>query len=264
MAMETSADPAEAAVQAGRVDLAAAFRLAVLNGFHEAIDNHFTLTVPGRPWRYLLNPFGLHWSEVRASDLLEIDLDGTVVAGAGMADRSAVCIHGPVHARGHACVLHTHMPYATALTQLEDMTVEMTGQNAFGLHGRIAYDYDYGGLALDMAEGERIADLVGDNIVLMMANHGVLVCGVSVADAFNSLYFLEQACRTQILSMSTGQPRRFPPEHVVRRTAAQFFQEDAIKQAGAQAVGAKTPMAMTGAEMHFAALKRILDKSDPG
>src|SRR3954447_12012753 len=83
-----------------RIDLAAALRLAVHNGFHEGIDNHFTLTTPGEPSHFLLNPYGLHWSEVRASDLLEVDLEGAVVDGEGMADRTAVCIHGPIHKRG--------------------------------------------------------------------------------------------------------------------------------------------------------------------
>ena len=233
-----------------RIDLAAALRLAVQNGFHEGIDNHFTLTTPGRPDRFLLNPYGLHWSEVRASDLLEVDLDGAVTAGEGIADRTAVCIHGPIHKRGVACVLHTHMPYATALTQLEDMTLEMTGQNALGFFGGVAYDHEYGGLALDMAEGERMADVLGDKMVLMLANHGVIVCGTSVADAFNSLYFLERACQTQILSMATGKPRRPVAPAVVERTRAQFADTG-------------LPAGLKAHDHHFAALKRLLDRREP-
>ena len=247
--------PAEAC----RIDLAAAFRLAVLNGFHEAIDNHFTVTVPGAPTHYLLNPFGLHWSEVRASDLLEVDLGGRIVSGEGIADQSAVSIHGPVHRRGHICVLHTHMPYATALTQLEDMTIEMIGQSALGFHDRVAYDYAYGGLALDLAEGERLADALGDKLVLMMANHGVLVCGTSVAAAFNTLYFLEQVCRTQILAMSTGRPRRHVGEATVKKAAMQFAQEEQIKTAALRALGGSP---RSGPEIHFDALKRMLDRTD--
>ena len=233
-----------------RIDLAACLRLAVLNGFHEGIDNHFTLALPGDAKRFLLNPYGLHWSEVRASDLLEVDVAGNVLRGDGMADRTALCIHAPIHKRGHACVLHTHMPYATALTQLEDMTVEMIGQNALGFAGEIAYDYSYGGLALDMAEGERMAEIMGDKLVLMLANHGVIVCGKSVADAFNSLYFLERACQTQILAMSTGKPLNRVPQAVVDFTRAQFSNTG-------------LPAGENAYDYHFAAMKRLLDRSQP-
>jgi ribulose-5-phosphate 4-epimerase/fuculose-1-phosphate aldolase len=242
----TLRQPAE---RQARIDLAASLRLAVANGFHEGIDNHFTLTVPGKPALFYLNPYGLHWSEVRASDLLEVDLDGQVVAGEGLADRTAVCIHGPMHRRGIACVLHTHMPYATALTQLEDMTLEMVGQNAVGFHGSVAYDYDYNGLALDMAEGERMADILGDKMVLMLANHGVIVVGKSVADAFNSLYFLERACQTQILAMSTGHKMKRIKPSVVASTRAQF--------------GGTLPTGQNPYDIHFAALKRQLDRREP-
>src|SRR6478736_2148751 len=145
----TPPDLLEAQRRQARIDLAAAHRLAVIDDYHEAIDNHFTLLVPGRPGRFYLNEFGLHWNEVTASNLIEVAFDGTVVEGTGA-----------------ACVLHTHMPYATALSQLEDMTVEMTGQGALQFEGRIAYDYDYNGFAHEHAEGERMAALMGDKVVL--------------------------------------------------------------------------------------------------
>ena len=245
-----ASDLAQQSGRQARIDLAASLRLAVINGFNEGIDNHFTLAVPGKPDRFLLNPYGLHWSEVRASDLLEVDIDGNVVEGAGLADRTALCIHAPIHRRGHACVLHTHMPFATALTQLQDMTVEMIGQNALGFHGEVAYDYDYGGLALDMAEGERMAAIMGDKPVLMLANHGVIVCGRSVADAFNSLYFLERACQTQILAMSTGRELHRLPPQVVAATRAQFG-------------NAGLPEGQHAYDHHFSALKRLLDRREP-
>ena len=236
--------------QQARIDLAACLRLAVLNGFHEGIDNHFTLALPGAADRFLLNPYGLHWSEVRASDLLEVDTEGNVMRGNGLADRTALCIHAPIHKRGHACVLHTHMPFATALTQLEDMTVHMIGQNAIGFAGEIAYDHSYGGLALEMAEGERMADIMGDKPVLMLANHGVIVCGSSVAAAFNRLYFLERACQTQILAMSTGKPLHHVPPSVVDFTRSQFGT-------------AGLPPGQKPYDYHFSALKRLLDRREP-
>lgn len=243
-------DLAQQAERHARIDLAAAFRLAVVNGFNEGIDNHFTLAVPGKPESFLLNPWGLHWSEVRASDLLEVDVEGNLISGTGIADRTALCIHGPIHRLGHAAVLHTHMPWATALTQLADMTVEMIGQNALGFHGEIAYDYTYNGLALDMAEGERMAAIMGDKPILMLANHGVIVCGRSVAEAFHNLYFLERACQTQVLSMSTGRELRHVPPAVVAATRAQF-----------NSTG--LPEGQYACDYHFAALKRLLDRNEP-
>jgi ribulose-5-phosphate 4-epimerase/fuculose-1-phosphate aldolase len=255
MDLATLEDPASDlsdARQAARVDLAAAMRVAVWYGYHEAIDNHFTLTVPGRPDRFYLNPYGLHWAEMCASDFLEIGQDGKLRAGTGIADRTAICIHAPIHrlVPGANCVLHTHMPFATALTQLEDMTVEMIGQTALGFEGDIAYDYDYDGLAYDMAEGERLAALMGDKPIVMMANHGVLVTGPTVADAFARLYFLERACQTQIYAMWTGKKRRVLPEALVAKTRAQF-NEWAL------------PEGVTANGLHFSALKRLLDRKEP-
>ncbi len=248
----TAPDLLEAQRRQARIDLAAAHRLAVLDDYHEAIDNHFTLLVPGRPGRFYLNEFGLHWNEVTASNLIEVAFDGTVVEGTGPADRSAICIHAPIHeATGAACVLHTHMPYATALSQLEDMTLEMTGQGALQFEGRIAYDYDYNGFAHEHAEGERMAALMGDKVVLMMANHGVVVIGDTVAQAYRRLYFLERSCRTQLFGMWTGQRRRFVAPEVLAKMRA-------------EAATWKDPtMAMSGSDYYFAAMKRMLDRTQP-
>ena len=235
-----------------RIDMAAAHRLAVMHDFHEGIDNHFTLTVPGRPGRFYLNAFGLHWSEVTASNLIEVSYGGDVLEGVGVPDRSAICIHAPIHrlVPGADCVLHTHMPYCTALSQLEDMTLEMTGQAALYFHGKVAYDRDYNGFADDQAEGERMAGLMDGKPVLMLANHGVVVTGRSVAQAYHRLYFLERACRTQMFSMWTGQRRRFVSEAILDKVAEQARTPDPALQ-------------MSGSDYHFAALKRILDRTEP-
>jgi ribulose-5-phosphate 4-epimerase/fuculose-1-phosphate aldolase len=159
-----------------KVDLAAALRLAVRCQFHEGIDNHFTYGLPGRQDRYFLHPYGLHWSEIRASDIMVVDEAGLVVEGEGIAETSAVCIHGPVH-RAHPegrCVLHTHMPYATALAMIEGGRLEPASQTALMYYDDVAYDPDYSGLADTVAEGERLAGIMGDKRVLLMANHGAL------------------------------------------------------------------------------------------
>ena len=242
---------AEAARRA-RIDLAACHRLAVRFGLHEGIDNHLTLLVPGRPDRFYLAPFGLHWSEVRASHFMEVDFDGSRRVGDGPVEDTALHIHLPVHRmapRAH-CVLHTHMPYATALGMLENPRLEMAVQSALVFHEDVAYDMDYNGLAFDRSEGERLARVLGDKSVLMMANHGALVIGRTVAEAFDRLYFLERACQAQLLALSTGRPLRPIPADVVRRTVDQF--RGGTEVGGSQRV-----------ELHFAALKRLLDRDEP-
>jgi ribulose-5-phosphate 4-epimerase/fuculose-1-phosphate aldolase len=233
-----------------RIDLAACHRLAARFGFNEGIDNHLTMLVPGHSDRFYLAPFGLLWSEVKASDLLELDFGGTVVAGRGLVEDTALYIHLSVHrllpqAR---CVLHTHMPHATALGMLEEPHLEMAGQNAIGFHDDIAY-VDYNGLALDYGEGERLARALGDKSILMLRNHGVLVTASSAAQAFERLYFLERACQAQILALSTGRKLRIVPQPVVQATAAQF-------RAGDKVGGEERT------ELHFQALKRLLDRSE--
>jgi ribulose-5-phosphate 4-epimerase/fuculose-1-phosphate aldolase len=238
---------ASAAEQAARVDLAAAFRLAVRMDFHEGVCNHFSLMLPGG--RFLLNRYGLHWSEVTAANLLALDASGRILEGEGDFEKTAFHIHSRIHLANPraACVLHTHMPYATAITLLEGGRLEMVEQNALRFHDDIAYDETYNGLVLDDAEGDRLAHVLGDKRVMFLANHGVIVVGPSVAEAFDLLYYLERACRLQILARSSRLPfKKIRPE-IVRDTSRMIL-ADAPKYAGA----------------HFSALKRILDREEPG
>src|SRR6476469_4583486 len=200
------------------VDLAAAHRLAFNQGFHEGIFNHLTLTVPGRSDRYYQIPFGMHWSEVKASSFMEVGIDdGKVKRGSGDVERSCYCIHAPIHkALPHAAaVFHTHMPYASALTRLEDPRIKEIGQTEVLLMNAIAYDDNYTGPAVDPEEGERLASVLGNKTVLFMANHGVTTVGQSVADAYNRLYYIERAAQVQIYAMWTGQRLKQVPEAVV-------------------------------------------------
>lgn len=238
----------EDAVWRARVDLAAAYRLAARFGFNEGVCNHFTLMVPGERDKFLLIPHGTHWSQVRASQLLIVDFAGNVIQGRGEAEATAFYIHARIHMRApHAvCVLHTHQPYATALTMLEDMELKPAIQSALRFYGRIAYDDAYSGLALDEAEGDRMAACLGDKEVLFSANHGVLVAGPTVAQAFDALYYLERAAQAQILAMSTGQKlRQVSPNLAASVNAAML--RDVAKYS----------------EAHFSALKAILDKEEP-
>ena len=247
-----SCDECSAEEWEARVDLAAAHRLAVMHGLSEGIFNHLTQVVPGKPDRYYQIPFGLHWSEVKASSFMEVGInDGEVKRGEGDVERSCYCIHAPIHkALPQAkAVFHTHMPFASALTRLEDPHIKEIGQTEVGMMEMIAYDDNYTGPAFDPAEGERLAKVLGNKTVLFMANHGVTTVGQSVADAYNLLYYLERAAQVQIYAMWTGQRLKQLPEAVIEKTKNEI--------GGAHFYNGPTP-----AERHFRALKRILDREE--
>lgn len=234
--------------RAARVDLAAAFRLAVRLDMHEGVCNHLSLMLPGTRDRFLLNRFGLHWGEVTASNLLTLDAAGRIVEGEGTFEKTAFYIHSRIHlANPNAtCVLHTHMPYATALTLTIPGRLEMVEQNALRFVDDIAYDDEYNGLVVDNAEGDRLARALGKKRVMFLANHGVIVAGRSVAEAFDLMYYLERACRLQVLALSTGRKLRPVAEKVARDTYAMLLEQNAVY-----------------ADAHFGALKRLLDREEP-
>ena len=240
-------------LQTLRTDLAAALRWAVRYNLHEGVDNHFSVAVSNtdsasKSDRFLINPYGWHWSEITASSLVLCDVEGTVMEGDNAVETTAFCIHAPIHnlVPNATVVLHTHMPYATALTLLEDGELSMCEQNALLFKDRIAYDDGYTGLALDVAEGERLAGVIGNHSVLMMASHGVVVTGATVAEAFTMLYYLERAAMFQVLARSTGGKLRTIADAVQDRTADQLTGE----------VPALS-------DRHFTALRRILDREEP-
>jgi ribulose-5-phosphate 4-epimerase/fuculose-1-phosphate aldolase len=224
-----------------------------MHGFSEGIFNHLTLTVPGRSDLYYQIPFGTHWSEVTASCFMEVGIDdGKVKRGSGDVERSCYCIHAPIHkALPHAtAVFHTHMPFASALTRLENPRIKEIGQTEVGLTDRIAYDDAYSGPAFDPAEGARLAKIIGDKTVLFMANHGVTTLGTTVAEAYDRLYYLERAAQVQIYAMWTHQPLKQLPTTIVEKTKreigeAKFFYDP------------------SPAQRHFDALKRTLERTEP-
>lgn len=235
-----------AAERTARADLAAAFRLAVRLDLHEGVCNHFSVMLEGG--RFLLNRYGLHWSEVTASNLLALDAHGNILAGKGEFEKTAFYIHSRIHLANPraTCVLHTHMPYATALTLLENGRLEMVEQNALRFHDDIAYDDTYNGLVVDPEEGDRLARALGGKRVLFLANHGVIVAGPSVAEAFDLLYYLERACRLQVLARSMGRPLKPVRPEVVRATSRLMLADSRAY-----------------ATAHFDALRRILDREEP-
>lgn len=227
-----------------RVELAAAFRLAVLNDWHEAVANHFSLAVDDTGSRFLMNPRWMHFARIRASDLLALDAnDPETMQRSDAPDPSAWWIHGRLHALvpQARCVLHVHSPYATAVASLADPGIPPIDQTTARYFRRVAFDLEYGGIADHAAEGERLARVIGENRSMILGNHGVLVVAPTVAEAFDDLYYLERACRTLILAYSSGRPLSVLSDDVAEATARGW---EAYSEA---------------AHAHFAEARRLLD-----
>ena len=212
------------AVAALRADLALALRAAAHHGLAEGVCNHFSVELPDQSGRFLLNPRGLLWHEVQADDIVLVDTAGTALAGRHPVESTAMFIHAAIHRIARQpCVLHTHMPHATALTLTADRALDPAlSQTAMRFHGRLAVDAHYNGLALDVAEGERIARAMGGADVVFLANHGVVVCGPQLAHAYDDLYYLERACQAQVLAQSTGRPLAPAHADLAARVAGQI------------------------------------------
>ncbi len=234
--------------QAEKEDLTAALRWAARLGLNEGVCNHFSLEVA--PDRYLINPQGLHWEEVCVADMLLINGQGSVIEGRHAIEPTAFFIHSWIHRLNmHAkAVLHTHMPYATALTLVQGGRLAWSHQNALRFWGRVGYDEVYGGVALDAAEGERIGQAMAGKEIMFMASHGVTVTGATMAWAFDDLYYLERACMHQCLAtqFAAGRPLRVIDEAACRATSSQIVGERAQS------------------DLYFAAVKRLLDRDQPG
>ena len=197
-----------APVRALRKGLALALRAAARHGLGEGVCNHFSVAIPGDPDKFLLNPRGLMWQEVGDSDIVMVDSHGTKLAGAREVEPSAMFIHAAMHRLlKKNVVLHCHAPHATALSLTQQCSLDTTlSQNAMRFHGRVARDTRYNGLALDHAEGTRIANAAGGADIVFLANHGVIVCGERLDYAYDDLYYLERACQAEILARSSGLP----------------------------------------------------------
>jgi len=232
-----------------RIELAAAYRIAALEGMDDGVFNHFSLAVPGEEGRFLLKPFGPLFSEATASGLIKVDLEGKIVAGEGVWEPTAFHIHSRVHRAvpRARCVMHTHMPYATALTSLAEMGILPINQSSMRFVRRFATLETYGGLALDAAEGDRIVAAFQEKDVLFMANHGVMVIGEDVARCLYDLHYVEVAARDQWLALATNRPLRMIAEEVIELAARQMVDEREM-----------------AAVVHLTAMMRRLDRENPG
>lgn len=229
-----------------RVDLAAAFRWTARLGLHEAVANHFSLAINDDGTRFLMNPNQMHFSRIRASDLIVVDAnDPKTLSGPNAPDPTAWGLHGGLHRLvPHArCAMHVHSIFATVLASLQDSRLPPIDQNCTTFFNRYVIDESYGGLAFE-DEGLRCARQFSDpkKRVMIMGNHGVLIIGDSVADTFNRLYYFERAAETYIRALQTGQPLRVLPDDVAEKTAKEL--EDYPEQA----------------TRHLSELKSILDE----
>lgn len=230
-----------------RIDLAAAFRITAQFGWAESVGNHFSAAVSADGQKFLMNPRWTHFADIRASDLLLLDAaDPSVMTGPTPPDASAWTVHGTIHRKcpGVRVLLHSHTPYATALSTLKDPRMLPLDNNTARFYGDLGIDTGFGGIADDSAEGDRLAEALGQNSCLLMGNHGVSVSGDTVAEAFEKLYFFERAAQTLMLAYASGQPLNVLSHEVAENTARGWH--------------AYRGMAFE----HFDHLKRQLDRTD--
>lgn len=225
----TGLDLDSPAVVTARTELAACFQLAALQGLEEGICNHFSAMVPGRDDLFFVNPYGYAFEEVTADKLLICDFQGNVVDGEGQPEATAFYIHARLHKQlpRVRVAFHTHMPNATALCLLKGPPLLWLGQTALKFYGRTAVDEHYNGLALDESEGDRIASVMGNADILFLKNHGVIVAGPTIAEAWDDLYYLERAAQVQLLAMATQRELLPVPHEVAQRAYEQMRLGDA-------------------------------------
>ncbi|MDB9892125.1 class II aldolase and adducin N-terminal domain-containing protein [Amylibacter sp.] len=211
-----------------RKDLAAAFRWTARLNMHEAVANHFSLAINADGSEFLINPNQMHFSKIKASDLLVIDAnDPETLEGPNAPDITAWGLHSAIHRQcPHArCAMHVHPMFSTVLASLADSRLLPIDQNTATFFNRYVIDNSYGGLALE-EEGERCAQLLQDpkKTVMIMGNHGIMVIGKSVAETFNRMYYFERAAETYIRALQTGQKLRILSDTIAEKTASEVDQ----------------------------------------
>ncbi len=232
-----------------RADLACAFRWTARFGYHEAVANHFSLSVNDNGSQFLINPNQRHFSLLRASELLLLDAnDPATMARPGAPDPTAWGLHGTLHRKcpRARCAMHVHSIHATVLASLADSRLPPIDQNTAMFFNRQAIDENYGGLAFE-EEAARCTELLGDPKVnvLIMGNHGVMVIGQTVAETFNRLYYFERAAETYIKALWTGQKLRILSDAIAEKTAREIAEGDG------------------GGVRYFSDLTEILDREEP-
>lgn len=246
-ALTTPPEQADALEAAIRIDLAAAYRLVALFGWDDLVFTHISARIPGPEHHFLINPYGWMFEEITASSLVKVDLHGDVVGeGGAMVNPAGFTIHSAVHdARPDAgCVMHLHTVAGTAVSSQEEGLLPLN-QTAMLLNGKLAY-HDFEGVALNHDERPRLVADLGDKSAMILRNHGTLVTGRSVAEAFTTMYFLERACQMQVAAQAGGS-LRIPQDPV----------QDVVEQ---QSRG----LGMVADTLVWPGLLRRLDRLNPG
>jgi ribulose-5-phosphate 4-epimerase/fuculose-1-phosphate aldolase len=238
-----------------RVQLAAAYRMVDLMGWSELIWTHTTVRVPGSEHHFLINPYGLRFDEVCASNLVKVDLHGNIIGDQTQEINPAgFVIHSAIHMvrPDVRCIMHTHTVAGMAVAALQSGLLPI-GMYALGYYNRVAY-HDFEGPSVDLEERTRLAANLGDKNVLILRSHGLLTCGQTVAQTFVRMYRLERACQVQLAAASAGSALIVPPEEVCEVSAE--LSDDFLVAEGDKGYS-RNP------NPEFAALMRLLDKRDP-
>lgn len=234
-----------------RIELAAAYRLTAKFGMDDLIYCHLSARVPGPEMHFLLNPYGMLFSEVTASSLIKVDQDGRMVDAKDkwVHNPTGFVLHSAIHASGddRVCVFHSHPIHAMAVASLECGLLPLTVW-AQQFYKRISY-HPYEGPPVRLDERDRLVANLGDNQAMLMHNHGVFVTGRTVAEAFVLMYYLEKSCEVQIKAQCTGEKLIFPSQEVSEYSARLRYSEEQLT-------------ADPGA-LEWQALMRKLDNEDP-
>ncbi|CAB3787627.1 hypothetical protein LMG28688_02506 [Paraburkholderia caffeinitolerans] len=216
-----------------RCDLAALYRLIAHFRMTDMIDTHITARIPGDEPAFLINRYGVLFHEMRASDLIKIDLHGNVIDERAAEDSEYFAVNAAgftIHSAVHAArddmhfVVHTHTAAGSAVSAQEQGLLPIS-QHALKFYGKLAY-HDYEGIALDHGERERLVRDLGTHRAMILRNHGLLAGGESAAAAFHEIYFLERACQIQVQALAGGARLRIPSDKVCELTASQFNREE--------------------------------------
>jgi len=230
-------------------DLAATFRWTARLNMHEGVANHFSACVPGSSSDFYVNKAGLHFSQIKASDIILVTKDNIeeLKKKPDLVDPTAINIHGAIHQKvPHArCIFHVHSKYATALSTLKDPIMKPIDQNTMIFFNRVSVFNEFGGLGFE-DESIKMANALGNKQHLLLANHGIITTGETIAEGFNYLYYFEKAAETYLTALSTNKELNIVTDEIAEKTAQET---------------ADYPINL--AQLHLDQIKKILDKEEP-
>jgi ribulose-5-phosphate 4-epimerase/fuculose-1-phosphate aldolase len=230
-------------------DLAATFRWTARLNMHEGVANHFSACVPGSSTDFYVNKAGLHFSQIKASDIILVTKDNIeeLKKKPDLVDPTAINIHGAIHQKvPHAkCIFHVHSKYATALSTLRDPIMKPIDQNTMIFFNRVSVFNEFGGLGFE-DESIKMANALGNKQHLLLANHGIITTGETIAEGFNYLYYFEKAAETYLTALSTNKELNIVSDEIAEKTAQET---------------ADYPINL--AQLHLDQIKKILDKEEP-